>query len=104
MYLVCSDCRSNTIVNKEYGHYRFLNGSRCKQPVSARDLKMRNERDNLRTRRVVTWSQTQKGGMSDEKAHHKKEAEKAKEDEKRLEEKEKETEAKKGEKATKKEM
>ena len=37
-----------------------------------------NERDDLRTRGVVTWSQTQKVGMSDEKTHCKKEAEKAK--------------------------
>ena len=37
---------------------------------------MTNERNDLRTRRVVTWSQTQKGGRSDEKAHQKKEDEK----------------------------
>ena len=39
---------------------------------------MTNELNDLRTRGVETWSQTQKVGMSDEKAHHKKEAEKAK--------------------------
>ena len=36
---------------------------------------MTNERNDLRTRGVVTWNQTQKGGMSDEKVHHKKEDE-----------------------------
>ena len=38
---------------------------------------MTNELNDLRTRGVETWSQTQKGGMSDEKAHHKKEDEKS---------------------------
>ena len=36
------------------------------------------ERNDLRTRGVVTWSQTQKVGMSDEETHRKEEAEKAK--------------------------
>ena len=38
---------------------------------------MTNERNDLRTRRVASWSQTQEGGRSDEKAHRKKEDEKS---------------------------
>ena len=38
---------------------------------------MTNERNDLRTRRMVTWSQAQKGGRSDKKAHRKKEDEKS---------------------------
>ena len=38
---------------------------------------MTNERNDLRTRRVASWSQTQEGGRSDEKAHQKKEDEKS---------------------------
>ena len=55
----------------------FLNGSRSKQPVSVRDLKMTNVQNDLRTRRVASWSQTQEGGMFDEKAHRKEEDEKS---------------------------
>ena len=38
---------------------------------------MTNELNDLRTRGVETWSQTQKVEMFDERAHHKKEDEKA---------------------------
>ena len=38
---------------------------------------MTKERNDLRTRRVASWSQTQEGGRSDEKAHQKKEDEKS---------------------------
>ena len=49
--------------------------------MSERDLWVTNELNDLRTRGVETWSQTQKVGekeMSDEEARRKKEAEKAK--------------------------